>query len=199
MSEFNTRKPDPPVMSPHGHMTPDSTSAWQSAWFRTTVRRLGYALREVKPDRVGIALSTRATVVMIVAVLLSGCGGSASPTAPSAPIAVSAPVEPSVPPLSANLVALGGVQVLDCINRLCSYRGEVRNIGGGCAVNVAGETVILSAQGVEVARSVWTTLPGTVIRPGENVNFFGNDLPEIVLSHLDGRSQSRFTFDSRGC
>ena len=58
------------VMPPDGHMTPDTTPAWRSAWFRVTIRRLGTALQQVTPDRQDVALSTRA--VLLVLALLAG-------------------------------------------------------------------------------------------------------------------------------
>jgi hypothetical protein len=197
---------DQPVMSPDGHMTPDQGSEWRSAWFRATVRRLGLALERVQPARrpyvigEGVALSTRAgLLVLALAGLVAGCssGPSAMPTAPTPPpVATPAPTTPAP---TANLVTLGELEIMSCINALCTFRAIVKNNGNACAVNISGESWIVSAQGVEVGRARWSMLPATVMRPGDEVYYDGQGMPQIILNHLDGRYFASFVFENRQC
>lgn len=184
---------------PNGHIPSDSSSGWRAAWFRATVRRLGRALEAVEPARAAVALSTRATA-LILAALLSACGGgSGTPTAPSPPVSTPAPSPPPTPAPAARLAVSGPISFLVCIGGLCSFEGSIKNEGNACAVNVSGETWIMSAQGQEVGRARWQLPAAAMIRPGEEVRYFGADMPQIVLNHLDGRYFASFSFESRSC
>lgn len=138
---------------------------------------------------------------LCLSILCAACSGSApaSPTAPTPPVSTPAPTTPAQPTPRANLVAVDAIEFLACINGLCTFRGTIRNTGNACAVNISGESWIVSAQGQEVARARWTALPGTVIPPGEGVYYFGEGMPQAVLNHLDGRYFASFIFDSREC
>lgn len=186
---------------PTSHSPQNSSSGWRSAWFRSTVQRLGRALRNVQPDRAAVALSTRAAVVVAAAVMLMACGGgSASPTAPSPPVTTAPPAPAPTPPApAANLVGVDLLGLDSCINGLCTFRVLVLNTGDACATNISGETWITSAQGVEVARVRWAMAPDAVLRPLDRMFFFGDNMPQIVLNHLDGRVQTSFLFNSRPC
>lgn len=198
MSTYNPENPSKACMSLTGRMKTDTSSAWRSAWFRATVRRLGTALQLVQPDRRDVALSTRAGLLMIAFVTAAACGGGGSPMTPTAPTPpVSTPAQPPAP--AANLVRSGSIGFLSCIDGQCEFLGQVMNIGNSCAVNISGETWIVSAEGQEVARSPrWTLPPTAVIRPGEAVNYIGR-LPQVALNHLNGSYATSFAFESRSC
>lgn len=150
-----------------------------------------------------MTLFNRVSVRLIAALALTMCGASCSsgtpstPTTPTPSVSTPAPTAPATP--RANLVAIEGLDFLSCVNALCSFRGNIRNTGNACAVNISGESWIVSAQGQEIARARWTTLPATIIRPGESVYYFGEGMPQAVLNHLDGRYFVSFLFDSRTC
>lgn len=172
-------------------------STWRAAWFRVTVGRLGRALEAVQPERSSLALSTRAIVILAM-VLAVGCGGSGSPTAPTPPVATAPPATPAPAP-AARLVVVDVLEMISCINGLCSYSSAIRNDGDACAHNITGESWVVSAQGVEIGRARWSLPASTIIRPGEQVPYFGEGMPQIVLNHLDGRYFASFAFESGAC
>lgn len=144
---------------------------------------------------------SRVVIASFLVIGMVGCGGGASvntPTAPTTP-AVATPAPQPAPQPQANLVAAVGIDFLSCVNGLCTFRGVARNDGNACAVNISGESWILSAQGVEVARARWSMLPSTLMRPGDELFFFGEGMSQVVLNHLDGRARSSFSFESRQC
>lgn len=142
-------------------------------------------------------------VASILLASIVGCsgGGPQTPTAPTPPVSSTPPAQspPAPAPAAANLIMWGGIEYLSCIEGLCDFRGLLRNMGDVCAVNIGGETRVMSAQGQEVARSARWTLPASaIVRPGEAVNYIGR-LPQVALNHLDGHYNTSFTFDSRPC
>lgn len=188
----------PSGIRPTSHSPEDRGSEWRAAWFRATVGRLGRALEGVQPGRSSLALSTRAVIVVLAALLFSACSGGGSPTAPTPPVATTPPAAPAPAPV-ARLVIGDALEMISCVNGRCSFRGLVRNTGDACASNIRGESWIISAQGVEVGRASWVMLSTTVMRPGDEVYYMGDGMPQVVLNHLDGRYFASFLFDSRNC
>ena len=142
--------------------------------------------------------SVARAMVLFVALVAASCGDSRSPTAPTSP--VSAPPAPTPPAVQqANLIVVGTLDFVSCINGLCSFRGLARNTGNACAVNISGEAWIMSAQGQEITRARWAMLPQTVLRPGDEAYYDGEGMSQAALNHLDGRYFASFLFDSRPC
>ena len=140
--------------------------------------------------------------IVMVSFYLAACG---SPTAPT-PAVVNTPppvvVAPPVTPPQARLEhrpGLDSMTFLGCLNGLCRYEATAHNGGDGCANTVTGISRIISSQGVEMAASAWALQAITLIRPGDVFSFFGTDMPQIALNHLDGRLRTDFHWANVSC
>lgn len=94
-------------------------------------------------------------LVILLAVLVSACGGKDSPAAPSIP--------------AANLAQQHNLSFTVCLtNTSCQYSGELLNTGSGCATNVRGTVEVMNDAGTVLSSDSWSWSPR--IRPNETVN-----------------------------
>ena len=101
------------------------------------------------------------TLLIAHAVVLGvSCGGS-SPTTPSAP------------PTPANLVSEGDLRFPSCSSIGCSFEGEARNRGTGCATNVRGITRVFDNGNQQLDSKEWTLSRTRRIQPNEAFVYSG--------------------------
>jgi len=126
-------------------------------------------------------MPSRANVLVtmsIVCLSALSCGDK-SPTAPRVPPIPSARIETSGT-LTYNAcrdwVAPGGW--------LCNFKGEAKNEGQGCAINVRGITRLFDASNdKELAKSEWSLDAGRRINPGESFLYRGEIWVADVKEH----------------
>lgn len=96
-------------------------------------------------------------LILVACLLATVACGSDSPTAPT----------PPPPPTPARIITVPGSRLLSVggCSFVCSYRGEARNAGAGCAIGVTGVTRVLRGNQT-VASDDWS-LGIRLIRPGE--------------------------------
>lgn len=101
--------------------------------------------------------------VLVLSVVLAGCGGS-SPTAPTSP-----PPAPTPPPSPEFVATSEGVTFpFDG-----TYSFAAMNRGSGCGVRVRGSVGLLNGAGQVYAEDGWELPPERLIRPGEAFNVQG--------------------------
>lgn len=93
-------------------------------------------------------------LVILLALVLSACGGKDSPVTPTIP--------------AANLIQQNTLRFGVCIIATsCAYSGELLNTGTGCAANVRGTVEVLDTAGTVLSSDQWAWSPQ--IHPNETI------------------------------
>jgi hypothetical protein len=133
--------------------------------------------RDVKPKRI---------LWIATAIFAVTCGGGRS-----------IPTAPSVPP--ANIVREGLLQFPNCDFGFCSYQGEARNVGQGCAGNVRGVTRLFNNANEQVGVAEWR-LGNRRVRPQEAFLYgcCGPSFPQSIVN-APGTYRTDFSWDNVAC
>lgn len=127
----------------------------------------------------------RATFLcVLIAAAGIACGGN-TPTQPRIPEAV--------------LVQTGTFSFPICLAGLCTYQGEARNSGNGCAANVRGVTRLLAASGAQVATDDWALDTSVRIRPSELFIYRDCCIAQSVASQQGNTYRTTFSWDNVRC
>ena len=105
-------------------------------------------------------------LIVMVALLMVGCGGDSTPTPSPSPVPAPAPTPaPAAPVPTANIVSGGGGSWSRCSNTGCVFNGPMRNIGTGCASSVRGTVTFNNAQNQPLGTYQWSIT--AMVRPDE--------------------------------
>jgi hypothetical protein len=126
----------------------------------------------------------RRVLIVVVALIVAGCGGSNTPTAPAMP--------------TANLSTQGNM-TFSCSAFLgCTFQGEAKNTGQGCATNVRGVSRLLDPAGAEIDRADWNLVLSRKIRPAETFLYDGCCFTSIAVA-APGSYKTQLSWDDVGC
>jgi hypothetical protein len=124
--------------------------------------------------------------LVVLACLLSACGGS-SPATPAAPsVAATAPLP------VAQLSSLGGATWANCLPAIasfpgsCQFQGSIQNVGTGCATAIRGITEFRNGGTPIGTTAAWGLNPSIVMRPNETLVYVTTTETLAIVNQTTG-------------